>query len=164
MYMFKARLAAAEELRKTYEELNLTEEEVRGFLAKNPKYASPFHHAPHTVAGSAANLLHEIAPLIKLSRVERAKLSAKRTVTSVVDLAKSVPSRVASVKAALTDPETHARLGEDYSLIKDLITGKAKDRFGPLVAKLAGKAYFENNPEVSHVVVEDQMAIAAEEE
>jgi len=164
MYMFKARLAAAEELRKTYIECGVTEEEVRAFLAANPKYASPFYHAPHTKAGSAVNLIHEVAPLIKLSRVERATLKAKKTVSSLIGFAKSVPERAQALQTALRDPETHEKIREDYALIKDLVLGKAKDRFGPLVGKLAGKAYFENNPEVAHVVVEDQqVAIAAEE-
>ncbi len=59
MYMFKARMAAAEELRRTYAQEGVTEEQVREFLARNPKFASPLHHSPHEVdhvgiAGSAA--------------------------------------------------------------------------------------------------------------
>src|SRR6185437_2071689 len=72
MYMFKARIAAEKELARTYEECGVTEAEVRAFLEKNPKYASPLHHAPHKVAGSAANLVHEVAPLIKQSALTRA--------------------------------------------------------------------------------------------
>jgi hypothetical protein len=66
MYMFKARIAAEEELQRAYEEAGVTEAEVRAFLAKNPKYASPLHHSRTSSAGSAANLVHEVAPLINL--------------------------------------------------------------------------------------------------
>jgi hypothetical protein len=51
----------------------------------------------------------------------------------------------------LTDPEVHDRLRQDWLLIRDLLQGKAKERFGPLVTRLAGKAIFENNPEVAHL-------------
>src|SRR4029079_1920342 len=54
MYMFKARIAAEEELAKAYEKAGVTEEEIRAFLAKNPRYASPLPHSPHVAAGSAA--------------------------------------------------------------------------------------------------------------
>ena len=166
MYMFKARLSAQEELRKTYEACGVTEEEVRAFLAKNPKYASPLHHAPHFTssegkgcAGSAANLVREITPLIKLSRRERAVLKAKSVLSSLRAFATSVPVKAAALKAKATDPELHDLVKEDAALVMDIVRGKAKERFSPLVARLAGKAYFENNPEVSHV---HQEAIAAE--
>lgn len=164
MYMFKARLAAQEELRKTYEKCGVTEEEVRAFLAKNPKYASPLYHAPHTGAGSAVNLINEVAPLIKMSRLERAKKSATKLATSLVETAKAAPAKATALAAWWKDPATQERLGHDLDLVKDLAKGKAADRFGPLVKKLLGKAVFENNPEVAHVVREDaQDAIAAEE-
>ena len=164
MYMFKARLAAQEELRKTYESCGVTEEEVRSFLAKNPKYASPLYHAPHVGAGSAVNLIHEVAPLIKMTRLERAKKSATTFATNVVETAKAAPAKAKALAAWWKDPATQERLGHDLELVKDIAKGKAADRFGPLVKKLLGKAVFENNPEVAHVVREDAMdAIAAEE-
>src|SRR6476646_6594142 len=60
MYMFKARIAAEEELQRAFAETGLTREEVQAFLEKNPKYASPLHHPPHHVATSAANLVYEM--------------------------------------------------------------------------------------------------------
>jgi hypothetical protein len=61
----------------------------------------------------------------------------------------------------VADPELHDRLREDYLLISDLLKGKAKERFGPIIGKLANKAYFENNPEVRTVGYAEE-AIAAE--
>jgi predicted nucleotide-binding protein (sugar kinase/HSP70/actin superfamily) len=159
MYMFKARIAAEQELNRAYEATGLTPEQVRDFLAKNPRYAGPLHHAPHTVAGSAANLVYEVAPLIKYSALERAQKSAVSAAASARDFVVAAPGKVAKLAKTAADPEVHERLRQDYALVRDLLQGKVKERFGPLVERLAGKAYFENNAEVSHVVHE---AIAAE--
>lgn len=159
MYMFKARILAEEELHRALEETGLTIDEVRAFLEKNPKYASPLHHAAHAVAGSAANLVYEVAPLIKKPRAVRAAEHVRAAAQGVARFASSLPSRAARVKAFLLAPETHERARADAELFVDLARGKASEHIGPLVRKLAGKAYFENNPEVSHVVRE---AIAAE--
>ena len=155
MYMFKARLAAQEELRKAFEATGVTEEQVRDFLAKNPKYASSLHHSPHTVASSAANLVYEVAPLIKQTALERAKGRAIALKDATVAAAKATPAKVASFRTWLEKPETQERLRQDAELVIDLVRGKTKERFGPLLAKLAGKAYFENNAEVAQAVARD---------
>jgi predicted nucleotide-binding protein (sugar kinase/HSP70/actin superfamily) len=160
MYMFKARILAEEELRRALAESGLTIEEVRAFLAKNPRYNSPLHHPPHKVAGSAANLVYEVAPLIKQSRLERAEKRAKALATGAVALVQQAPTMASRLAKAVTDPELHDRLRQDGLLIRDLLQGKAKERFGPFIAKLAGKAFFENNPEVAHL--NDAEPIAAE--
>lgn len=161
MYMFKARILAEEELRRAYEEAGVTEAEVRAFLEKNPKYASSLHHAPHKVAGSAANLVYEVAPLIKKSAAERAMEKARAAAGAAKELALSAPEKVKAAREWLRNPETIARAREDVELISDLARGKVKERFGPIVARLASKAYFENNAEVSHIV-RDAEPIAAE--
>jgi hypothetical protein len=158
MYMFKARIAAEQELERAFAETGLSRAEVQAFLDENPKYASPLHHAPHKVAGSAANLVYEVAPLIKKSSLERAKDRAKTLGGDVVELFKSAPGKVAAAGRFVTSPETHDRLKQDYLLIKDLLGGKAKENFAPLIAKLAGKAYFENNPEVAQLVEDEPIA------
>jgi predicted nucleotide-binding protein (sugar kinase/HSP70/actin superfamily) len=159
MYMFKARIAAENELVRAYEKTGLTEAQVRGFLAKNPKFASPLHHSPHTVAGSAANLVYEVAPLIQQSAVTRATSRAKSIAKSTLGFVTSLPEVATKAAKTVADPELHDRLQQDWLLIRDLVQGKAKDRFGPLIGKLAGKAYFENNPEVTTTTYEP---IAAE--
>ena len=158
MYMFKARLASQDELQKALDSRGLTIEEVRAFLEANPKYASPFHHAPHSYAGSAANLVAEVAPLIKLSSRERAVIKAKGAASAIGAAVKAAPAKATAAYATMTNPEVWSQLREDYSLLRDLAAGKAKDRFGPLVAKLAGKAYYENNSEVSTVHHEEPIA------
>ncbi|WP_437631252.1 2-hydroxyglutaryl-CoA dehydratase [Sorangium sp. So ce854] len=161
MYMFKARILAEQELARAYEEAGVTEAEVRAFLERNPKYASPLHHAPHRVAGSAANLVYEVAPLIKQSAAERAAQKAKAAAGALRDAVKAAPAKAMAAKELLTDPETLARAREDVALIRDLLAGKAAERFSPLVKRLAGKAYFENNPEVRHTAYSGE-PIAAE--
>jgi predicted nucleotide-binding protein (sugar kinase/HSP70/actin superfamily) len=160
MYMFKARIVAEEELHRALAATGLTVEEVRAFLEKNPRFNSSLYYPPHTVAGSAANLVYEVAPLIKQSSLERAQAKAKAAATAAAAFVKRAPAMASQVASTVTDPEVHDRLRQDWLLIRDLLQGKAKERFGPLVAKLAGKAFFENNPEVASV--NDVEPIAAE--
>ena len=149
MYMFKARIAAEAELERVLGEAGLSADDVRRFLEANPRYASTLHHAPHAnVAGSAANLVREIAPLVGKSAVEQAAIRAKATLGEVASVAAVVPTKVAAAARWAASAETRANLREDWLLVRDVVTGRAKERFAPLVAKLAGKAYFENNPEL----------------
>src|SRR5580700_10701646 len=71
MYLFKAKQAALAEYERALEEHGVTREQVRAFLAANPRYASPLHKAPHSYAGNGADLVAEIAPLITKTRVQR---------------------------------------------------------------------------------------------
>ena len=165
MYMFKARIAAEKELQKAYEATGLTEAEVRAYLDANPKYASPLHHSPHTVAGSAANLVYEVAPLIQQSAMERAAHKARSAASKLKDAAAAAPAAAMKVVAFARDPETHERLRQDYHLVRDIASGKAKERALPILQKLLGKAIFENNPEIrteTHAVNVGGEPIAAE--
>jgi len=47
-----------------------------------------------------------------------------------------------------TDPDTIAKVKEDAAVMRDVVRGKAMDRFRPLLERLMGKAVFENNPEI----------------
>jgi predicted nucleotide-binding protein (sugar kinase/HSP70/actin superfamily) len=162
MYMFKARIAAEKELAHAYEATGLTEAEVRAFLEKHPAYASPFHHSPHKVAGSAANLVYEVAPLIKESALARAGKKVRAAAASVKGAAVAAPGAAQQVIAFARDAETHDRLRHDYELVRDLARGKARERLIPLAQKLLGKAYFENNREVAETVAYNDEPIAAE--
>jgi hypothetical protein len=162
MYMFKARIAAEKELARAYEATGLTEAEVRAFLERNPKYASPLHHSPHTVAGSAANLVYEVAPLIKESALTRAAKKVRAAADGVKGAALAAPGVAQQAVAFARDPETHDRVRHDYELLRDLARGKAKERLIPLAQKLLGKAYFENNREVAETVAYNDEPIAAE--
>ena len=77
MYMFKARERARQEYQKALEKHGVTEEQVRELMCKT-KYGDPLYKAPHLAAGSAADLVHEIAPLIGKAPIGRAQVRATR--------------------------------------------------------------------------------------
>jgi predicted nucleotide-binding protein (sugar kinase/HSP70/actin superfamily) len=145
MYLFKARQLAEAELTKAYADCGVTEAQVRDFLAKHPRYGSPFHHPPHKVAGTAANLVYEVAPLITMSLAERTLARLKIAADVVVDQAKKTPGRLAAARDFATSPETHERLRADAEVLWDLVRGKAKDRFAPLMQRLSSRAVFEHH-------------------
>jgi len=81
MFLFKARQRATEEYASTLEKYEVTQEQVEQFVADHPKYGSPFYNPPHVVAGTAADIVHEVGPLIGKSRLGRAQVRSKRAVT-----------------------------------------------------------------------------------
>ncbi len=159
MFLYKARIAAEQELEATFLATGVTRAEVEAFLVKNPEYASALHHSPHShYAGEAANLVDELAPLIKMTRTERATQSLLKGGTSVVGAAKALPKTVKRAVAWLSDAKVQKAIALDASIVRDLLRGKVAHHYGPIVRRLMGKAYFENNSEVA-VAVE---AMAAE--
>jgi predicted nucleotide-binding protein (sugar kinase/HSP70/actin superfamily) len=140
MYLFKARAAAEAELQKAYQDTGVTEAQVRAFLAKHPRYGSPLHHPPHKVAGTAANLVYEVAPLITRSRAQRAREAIVGAVAHAKNLVATTPERAHAAWTFVRSEETRERLGHDAELLRDLVAGKVKERFGPLVKTLASRA------------------------
>jgi predicted nucleotide-binding protein (sugar kinase/HSP70/actin superfamily) len=151
MYLYKARIAAEQELETAFRDNGVTRAEVERFLAQNEEYASPLHHSPHRAAGSAADLIYEVAPLIKLSRGERAREAVATLANSVVTAVRTLPSLAARGAERLRDPELRAAIACDAAIVRDLVRGKVADHYGPIVRRLLGKAYFENNSEVAHL-------------
>ncbi len=121
MYLFKAKQSAIAELDRAYEEQGVTREQVKEFLAKNPSYASPLHKAPHKYAGTGADLVAEIAPLIKLTRIERLRArllgAAKKTQTAVT----SAPHMVVELykNAKEQAPAIASRVKEDITILRE---------------------------------------------
>jgi predicted nucleotide-binding protein (sugar kinase/HSP70/actin superfamily) len=95
MFLFKAKQAARDEYERTLAQYGLDEDQVRAWLLRHPRYASPLHKAPHRVAGSAADLIHEIAPHITMTPWQRASLRAREAVAS----ARQAPAKVARLGA-----------------------------------------------------------------
>jgi predicted nucleotide-binding protein (sugar kinase/HSP70/actin superfamily) len=60
MQLFKAKQIAQREVDKALADVGMTIEEVRTYLAKHPKLASPFHRAPHRAGCTAADLIYEV--------------------------------------------------------------------------------------------------------
>lgn len=147
MYMFKARQAAEKEFEETLAKYGLTEAQVRAFVEKNPQYNTPFHRSPHRAAGTAADLVHELAPYLTQSRAERVKNRAAGLVGAVAGLAKKVPGVASKVAETLRDEGFRAQVKADVELAVDLARGQARDRFAPLVTRLTHRAFFERDPE-----------------
>jgi predicted nucleotide-binding protein (sugar kinase/HSP70/actin superfamily) len=79
MYLFKARQRAEAELQAALDEHGVTLDEVRAFIA-GTRFARGTFRAPHVVAGSAADLVHHVGPLVKAGRIGRLRIHATRAV------------------------------------------------------------------------------------
>jgi predicted nucleotide-binding protein (sugar kinase/HSP70/actin superfamily) len=65
MMLFKARNAARAEFDAACAEAGVSPEELRLFLARNPRFQSPFFWPDHKVTSTAADLVHNVAPYMK---------------------------------------------------------------------------------------------------
>jgi predicted nucleotide-binding protein (sugar kinase/HSP70/actin superfamily) len=151
MYLYKARIAAEQELEQAFRDNGVTRAQVQQFVAENQEYASPLHHSPHRAAGSAADLVYEVAPLIKMSRAERIGKAAKQATESVAATVRSLPTLANKAMAAARNEELREAIACDLAIVRDVVRGKVTDHYGPIVRRLLGKAYFENNEAVAHV-------------
>jgi len=77
MYMFKARERARKEHSEALEAHGVTEEQVRDFLSRS-RYGRTLYKAPHLVAGTSADVIHHVAPLVGKGPLGRAKVHAGR--------------------------------------------------------------------------------------
>ena len=161
MYLYKARISAEQELERAYTANGVTEADIRKFLEENPSFASPLHHSPHhpSIAGSAANLVYEVAPLITKSRLERTREGIQRAATTTLRVAKAVPGLVSRAAERVADPEFREAALLDLEVVRDIARGRAADLYGPIVKKLLSRAYWDNNPEAPVV---DDTPLAAE--
>jgi predicted nucleotide-binding protein (sugar kinase/HSP70/actin superfamily) len=121
MYLFKARAAAVAELERVCAEHGVTLEQVRAFLEANPRFASPLHKAPHAAAGSAADLVTQVAPLIKHSAWERAASAAKTRVEAGARALRRSPSAMAktATSAVATARQVAGWLKEDIRTYRE---------------------------------------------
>jgi len=120
MVLFKARQLAEAELARAYEETGTTEAQVREFLRRHPRYGNALHVPPHRVAGTAANLVYEVAPLITQGRTARLAARARSVASATTAAARKAPARLAAARAFVTAPETRERLAEDARTLWEL--------------------------------------------
>jgi predicted nucleotide-binding protein (sugar kinase/HSP70/actin superfamily) len=88
MYLFKARKVAEQELTDALERHNLTIEQVRGFLGKNPRFANALHRSPFTAGSTPVDLVNEVADQINYSSGERLARAAKSGLSGAVEWTK----------------------------------------------------------------------------
>ena len=122
MYLFKAKQAAAAEYERALSEHGVTQEQVKAFLDAHPRFASPLRKAPHVYAGTAADVVAEVAPYITMGRGERWAKRAKALVSRTAEAAERAPHLVVHVaKAAATRaPEIAAKVREDLAIVQEL--------------------------------------------
>jgi predicted nucleotide-binding protein (sugar kinase/HSP70/actin superfamily) len=122
MYLFKAKQAAAQELERACGEHGMTVPQLRAFLETSPRFASPLHKAPHRYAGTAADLVAQVAPYVHQSRVERWRDRVVSLVQRSGDAARRSPQRVAGLvkSAASAAPVVATRLKQDVALYQEL--------------------------------------------
>jgi predicted nucleotide-binding protein (sugar kinase/HSP70/actin superfamily) len=121
MYLFKAKQAALAELDRACQEHGVTVQQVKAYIEANPHYASSLHKAPHAYAGTGADLVAEIAPLITKTRGERLKAAASSLLLRSGEAARKSPHMVvAMVKSAVeAAPEVAAKVKEDVILFRE---------------------------------------------
>ena len=61
MYLFKARLAAQKEYTDLLAHLGVTEDQVKDFFQRHPRFASPLRRSPHGAAGTPATAWPRVA-------------------------------------------------------------------------------------------------------
>jgi hypothetical protein len=115
MFLFKAKASAIAELERVCKEQGISLEQARAFLDANPRYAAGLHKSPHAAAGSAADLVCEIAPLINSTPLERTLKTAKNVVSAGAKALRRSPRNLAvtATLAASKAQEVAGWLKED---------------------------------------------------
>jgi N-glycosylase/DNA lyase len=80
------------------------------------------HKAPHVYAGTAADLVAEVAPYITLSRGERWARKAKALFARTAEAAERAPHLVVDVARTAVEraPELAAKVREDLAIVREL--------------------------------------------
>ncbi len=125
MYLFKARKVAEQELVDTLEKHNLTMDQVKAFIAKNPRFGNALHRAPFSAGSTPAELVNEVADYINLSATERLTKTAKHTWSAAREWTKG------AILGAPTNAQKTMELGREFAVeLSDI----ARDH-GPTLVK-----------------------------
>lgn len=101
MYLFKAKQRAQREFDDALAQHKVSAEAVRAYAART-RYGRAFHRSPHVVAGTAANLVHELGPLIRASGpIHRASIVAGRRFRALQHLGRTTVPAWARAGAAV---------------------------------------------------------------
>jgi predicted nucleotide-binding protein (sugar kinase/HSP70/actin superfamily) len=138
MFLFKARLAAQKEYADMLEKLGVTAEQVKDFLDKHPRFASPLHRSPHGAGGTAGDRLAEVAPYIGKSAMQARVLRAKATAQAVVGAVKAAPGWLAGMRKKLVEkgPVLVAQAREEWKDARPAIEEKARATVTAGIAKI----------------------------
>jgi hypothetical protein len=103
MYLFKAKAAAIAELERVCKEQGVTLEQVRAYLDGHPSIGSGLHKPPHRAAGSAADVVMEVAPLLKTTRWQRTRKTALDVMESTRATLRRSPGAIATAATRASD-------------------------------------------------------------
>ncbi len=120
MFLFKARLAAEAELEKAFRDSGVTRDAMAAWIARHPRVASSLWHAPHHegTAGSAANLVYQVAPLMKTPLPVRIGLGAWNRARAAGNVALAGVVLAARGVAMVFSRETWAKLRNDVNALR----------------------------------------------
>jgi hypothetical protein len=126
MYLFKAKQAALSELERACQEHGVTMEQVRAFLEADPRFGRALHKAPHAYAGTAADLVAEVAPYITMTRTERWRARATSFAKGSSAKARKAPHMVVEMfrSAVTAAPVVAAKVKEDVTMIRAMRKAK----------------------------------------
>ncbi len=133
MFLFKARLAAQREYNENLAKLGLTADDVRAFFASHPRLASGLHRAPHAAAGTAADRLAEIAPLMGKTERQIRIARAKQAATDTLSALRAAPGKLAALRAKWVEksPTFIAQVREEWAdarpVMAEKLRGKLRD-------------------------------------
>lgn len=132
MYLFKAKQAATAELERTCSEQGVTLDEVRSFLERHPRCASALAYPARGSAGTAANLVRQIAPLLRSTPWERGLASAQRATREVLVMARQSPAivRATAQRAVAALARGGALLREDLNSALEAKAARAQEGGG----------------------------------
>jgi hypothetical protein len=125
MYLFKAKQAASAELERACEEHGVTLSQAQEAVAKRG-YNRALHKPPHAYAGTAADLVAEVAPYITQSRTQRYRGKLARLARSSKSALQQSPHMVVQLfkSAVEAAPEVAARVKEDVALYREVRRAK----------------------------------------
>jgi hypothetical protein len=99
MFLFKARQRAQQELDQVFAQYGITREQAQAFLAQSPHYGNALYRAPHEACGSGADLIHRIGPLVGKSKLQQARVHARRALERAADVVREdIPAVAASAR------------------------------------------------------------------
>ncbi len=128
MFLFKARLAAQKEYQEMLAKLGVNAQTVAAFFATHPKYGSGLHRASHAAAGTAADRLAEVAPLLGKSTAEVRIIEAKLAAQKLVGAVRALPGVLGKLrkKIATRSPALFAQAREEWIEARPVIAAKIK--------------------------------------
>jgi hypothetical protein len=109
MYLFKARKVAEAEFEKSLVDAGLTVEQLRAFLARNPRFASALHRAPRTAGSTPVDLVNEVADYMNYSSAQRATRAAKQAAAGFSQWLS------AAITGAPTNAQKSMKMGREFA-------------------------------------------------